>query len=182
MVLKCGNWIDLCLLIYESLWFFIFLDDWKGYLVWSSSSIDSPSMIFGSSMNLYSGCILAVALPSVCGQVIYVVLVSCLMGPGLAALNGWHVDVISLLICCYVKVIFAGMHPYVLFGVNFYPPRSRALIYCAVAIFFSPVISNGSDMNRFSLSFMNSKWFLVAVRLLKLAGCPKYETSCYQGL
>ena len=65
-------------------------------------------MIVGASMNLHSFCILAVVLPSVCGQVISVVLVSCLMGSGPAALNACHVDVISLLRFCYVKVIFLG--------------------------------------------------------------------------
>ena len=70
-------------------------------------------MIVGDSMNLHSGCILAVALPPVCGQVIYMVLVSCLMGSGPDALNAFNVNVISLLHCCYVKVVFAGKPPYV---------------------------------------------------------------------
>ena len=74
----------------------------------TSSSFDSPSMIFGYSMNPHSGCIRAVELTSICGQAIYVVLASCLMGSGPVALNECHVDVISLSLCCYVKVIFLG--------------------------------------------------------------------------
>ena len=44
-------------------------------------------MIVGASMNLHSGCIGVVALLSVCGHVIYVLLVSCLVGSGPAALQ-----------------------------------------------------------------------------------------------
>ena len=62
-------------------------------------------MIVGAPMNLNSGCILDVVLPSVFGHVIYVVLVSCLIGSGPAALNECHVDVIPLLRYCYVKVV-----------------------------------------------------------------------------
>ena len=59
-------------------------------------------------MNLHSGYRQAVEFTSICGQAIYVVLVSCLMGSGPVALNECHVDVISLILCCYVKVIFLG--------------------------------------------------------------------------
>ena len=59
-------------------------------------------------MNLHSGCILAVTLLYVCGQVIDVFLVNGFIGPEPAALNTFHVDVIPLLCCCYAKVVFMG--------------------------------------------------------------------------
>ena len=59
-------------------------------------------MIVGANINLHSGCILAVVLTSVCGQVIYMVLVSCLMGYGPAALNVCHVDVIIHVPICLI--------------------------------------------------------------------------------
>ena len=123
-------------------------------------------------MNLHSGCRWAVVLPSICGQVIYVVLVSCLVVSGPATLQHmprWCYIPLLLLLC---QIYFSGMFPYVLFGVNFYSPRSMALIYCAVVIFFSPVAPNGSRMKRFSLYLMYPTCFLVAVRWLNFQDLP----------
>ena len=72
---KCGNLMDLLLLVFELICFVIFVVDGGGYLLCNSSYVASPSMIFGSSMNLHSGCSCVVALPSVWGQVIYMLLV-----------------------------------------------------------------------------------------------------------
>ena len=84
--------------------FFIFVADGRVYLVWTSSSVASTYIIVRASMNLHSGWIQAVFLPSVWGQVVYVVLVGCLMVSDTSILNTWHVDVISPFWCCYVKV------------------------------------------------------------------------------
>ena len=54
-----------------------------------------------------------------------------------------------------------------------YPPLLMTLIYCALVIFFLPLIPNLSEMNRFSLSLMHSNWFLVAVLWLNLQDFPK---------
>ena len=105
--------MDLHLLVSESICFFILVSDDRGYLVCTLSSDASPYIIFGSSMNLHRGCSGAFELPYVWGQAIYVVLVNCLMGSGPAALNTCHIDVILPFQCCYAKVIFAGMPPYV---------------------------------------------------------------------
>ena len=113
-------------------------------------------------MNLHSSCRRAIALQSVCGQMIYVVLVSCLMGSGTYALNVYHIDVIFLVYVSISKLFFWDA-PIFLIWCEFYPPLNMALVYCAVVIFFSPEIPNGSEMNRFSLSLIHSTCLLVEV-------------------
>ena len=123
MLSKCGDWTDFFLLVSELLYFGIFLADSKISLVWTSSSVDSPSMIFGASMNLYISFRRAVALPFVFGQVVYVVLVSCFVGSGLSALQlmpRWCYIPFSLLLC---QSYFYWMPSYVWFGVNCIPSR-----------------------------------------------------------
>ena len=85
----------------------------RGYLACTSSSVDSTSINIGASMNLHSGFRLAVVLRTVWGQIIYVLLVSFLMGSGPTALNTCPVAVISHICCFYVKVIYLGIPPYV---------------------------------------------------------------------
>ena len=53
----------------------------------ASSSVASPYIFVGASINLHSSCSRSALLPSVWGQVIWVLLVSCLMGSVPAALN-----------------------------------------------------------------------------------------------
>ena len=52
---KCGNLMDLLLLVSELICFVIFVADGRGSLVRTSSSVASLSIIAGASMNLNSG-------------------------------------------------------------------------------------------------------------------------------
>ena len=181
MFLNCSNLIYLCFLVFELLWFVIFLADGRGSLLWTSSSIASPSMIVESSMNLHSCCIMAGALPSVCGQLIYLFLVRCLMGSGPAALNACHINVISLLCWCYVKVVFAGMPPYFLFGVNFFPSEygvnlllhGDLLITCDSQCFWDEPLYLVLDALHLLLG---------GGTMIKFEVFPKDAPSCYQEL
>ena len=107
-----GLW--LALLRYISCW-------WEGIFNVNSSSIAYLSMMFVSSVNLHSGCRRAVVFPSVCVQVVYVVLVSCLVGSGPASLQliprWWYIP--FLLFLC--QIYFFWDAPCVWFGVNFIP-------------------------------------------------------------
>ena len=170
---KCGDWMNSFLLIYDFLWFVIFVVGGRGTLLYTYSYVASPYMIFGSSMNLHSGCSLAVALPSVWGQVIYMLLVSFFN-------SVWACRPQCIAHCCYTPSLcllcqsyFSWNYPIYLIQCELYPPVIMALIYYAVVIYFSPVISNGSEMNRFSLSLMNYTWLLVAVRRLNFKYPPK---------
>ena len=179
MFSKCGDWIYFCLLVFELLCFVIFLVDGGVSLVWNSSSVASPSTIVGTSMNLYSGYRLAVALPYVCGKVIYVVLFSCLMGYGTSALNAYHIDVISLICCCYVKVIFLGC-PHMSDLVWILPPskygvsllrRVDLLLTCdSQWIWYEPL---ELVLDAFHL-------ILGGGTIIKFAVFTKYAPSCYQ--
>ena len=70
-------------------------------------------------MNLHSGFRRVVALPSVCGQEIYVVLVSCLVGSGTAAFQRMpRLFYFSLLICqscfcwdAHIFLIWCELYP-----------------------------------------------------------------------
>ena len=100
----------------------------------NSSSIASTYMIVRYPMNLRSGCSWAVALPSVWGQVIYLVLFNFLMRAGPAALNTCHVDVISPF--SVALLIYFWDTPIRLIWCELYSLLLMTLIYCAVVIFF----------------------------------------------
>ena len=65
-------------------------------MVFTSSSVASTYIIIGDSMDLYSGCGRAVLLKYIRVQVIYVLLGSCLMGYGPAALKACYVAFIPI--------------------------------------------------------------------------------------
>ena len=130
-------------------------------------------MIVVASMNLHIGCRWAVAFPSVCGQMIYVVLVSSLVWYGPAALQRiprWCYIPFFLLLC---QSYFFWYALICLVWCEFYPPLNTLIIYYAGVILFPPVIPSGSEINRFILSLMHSTCFLVAVRLLNFQNFPK---------
>ena len=77
-----------------------------GFLVFTYYSVDSSSITDGASMNLHSGFSQDFALPSVWGQVIYMLLVSCLVGSGPATLNAYHVSVVFAM----SKLFFLGCY------------------------------------------------------------------------
>ena len=139
-------------------------------------------MIVRPSINPHSGYRRDVVLPFLCGQVIYVVLVSCLVGYGPATLQcmpRWLYIYFSMLICQFLK---GCSHMSELVWIV--SPLIMELIYCAVVVLFLPLINNWYEMNRFILSLMHSTNFMVAVRWLHFQDFPNIHLpvikNCWQ--
>ena len=94
--------MDLLLLVYESLCFVVFVSDGRGSLFCTSYYVTSPSLIVIDSISSS----FYVALLSVWGQLICMLLVSCLMGYGPSALNTFHVAVIDPIPFFFMSKLF----------------------------------------------------------------------------